>query len=144
MPNLTRTYRWMRYVPELGDNREQPKPFFLRVASGLPLTKLAELEEGFTSLTRDWANPEELANHLALLLSPYIHFGDEPLSVEGKPVETLGAYLELVIGLAGHQAFLELFETLRSYNTFTPKDALFSGRPSGGSASTAPREETRA
>lgn len=137
MANLTRTYQWQRYVPDLGDNRELPRPFFLRVASGLSLVQLAELETGFKGLDRPWESTAELAAHLALLFAPYVVFGDEPLTLEGKPIETLQGYLELIIGLAGQRAFLELFETIRSYNTFTAKDALFSGRPSGGNGTTA-------
>ena len=37
MPSLTRSFRWERFVPDLGENRELAKPFFLEIASGLSI-----------------------------------------------------------------------------------------------------------
>lgn len=46
MPNLTRTYRWERFEPHLGDNLELPpeRRFYLEVASGLTKEQLAKFE----------------------------------------------------------------------------------------------------
>lgn len=46
MPNLTRTYRWERFEPHLGDNLELPpeRRFYLEVASGLTKEQLEAFE----------------------------------------------------------------------------------------------------
>lgn len=138
MANLTRTHRWARYVPDLGDNRELERPFFLRVASGLTLEELAAFEQQLVDLGMiGGEGVATFANRLAAWLQPYVLMGEEPLSVKGQPVASLAEYLALTLSVAGHDALIELFTVVRDYNSVGPKAQLFSGPPSGGNGTTA-------
>ncbi len=138
MANLTRTYRWLRYIPDLGDNRELPKPFYLELTSGL--TKLALA--GFYERLRVWSEEkhegaEAFVEATTALLSPHVRMGAEPLSLEGRPITTLREYIAMGLDVLGESPVLELVRMVREYNELGegPKLVFFE-RPSGGTSTT--------
>lgn len=136
MAELTRTHRWLRYVPDLGDNRELPAPFYLEVASGLTKVQLVEYHEALAAWSKVKHEPEAFAAATTELLAPYVRMGREPLSVQGKPVEDLGAYVALGMEVMGESPVLELLRVVREYNELGGPKVLFSAPPSGGTSST--------
>ncbi len=138
MATLSRLHRWLQYVPDLGDNRELPQPFYLEVASGLTKLQLADYFERM----RGWSqarheSTEGMVEGLEALLAPHVRMGKEALVIDGAPVTSLRAYLALVANLLGESPLFEMLRLVPEYNQVMegPK-ATFSARLSGGSAST--------
>lgn len=137
MADLQRTYRWLRYVPDLGDNRELPKPFFLELTSGLTTVEMVE----FHRRVSEWGKAkhetlEDFVEATFRLLEPHVRMGKEPLSLRGKPVPTLKDFVALGLEVLGESPVLELLRVVREYNELGGPKVLFFGPPSGGSTTT--------
>lgn len=163
MANLKRRHAFKRWAPDIGENRELEEPaLYLEIATGLTQDQLREamavivqgaepqppLPDGLEGEALEAAlkerNAADLAAHRAVLVSalgPYVRVHGGPHTVDGLPLATLADYFVLVQGAAdyGSGAIRELLAALRSFNSFTGADELFSLRRSGGSASTAGR-----
>lgn len=135
MANLTRTHKWLRYVPDIGDNRELPAPFYLEVASGLTKVELSEYHEAFGAWAQEkCASEEAFLDSVLRLLAPLVRMGTEPLLVRGRPVPTLRDFLALAMDVMGESPVLEVLKAVRDYNTLGGPKVLFSALPSGGTA----------
>lgn len=164
MPDLTNTVRWVEYPPDLLGNLDAERPFYFLLNGSMskeqmramkdalarecgpdPLPELAEdaTEEqkaAHKDATEKWL--EEVRQAViardAAALEPFIRFGDEPLTNEGKRITTLREYFELVTSprLVGMGAFLEVRRALGAANTMEPRVSFSSGRSSGGGTST--------
>lgn len=131
MADLTRTYRWERFIPNLGDNRDQPRPFYLELASGLTKEQLAVFAEGFQKM-----DTKEGLDGLSAHYAPFVRMGEEPLVFAGKAYPTLRDYFELLFSMAGGFNSLELTHTLADFNSAAGTRRLFFERLSGGSPGT--------
>jgi hypothetical protein len=135
MANLTRTFRWERLVPDLGDNKEQPKPFYLEVASGLSILERQDvgtaLQAAFVELQDDFTT-DAYAVKAASALSGVVRLGAEPLTVAGVPVATLEEYFKLVLPFPGSPNWFEVVRALTDFNSADGSKALFFARHSGG------------
>lgn len=156
MPNLDSLIRWQPYAPDLGENRESKRPFYVELAVGLTKADLAQLGESVSALAEEPADAanenkgartedemrarlEADADTLARALTPWVRLGKEPLSVNGEAVDTLPKLLRLYTRISGGAvAMLELATALRFFNTAGGKTQLFFERLSGGSVSTTP------
>jgi len=134
MADLKRTYRWERYTPDLGDNREQPEGqrLELDVASALTGEQLAQYDaavrDAFEAAKQ---TPVELPALLAAAFAPYVRLVGSH-TVEGKPVTNLGEYLGVVTSLSGVYNLRELAQVVRDFNSVGGTGELFSQRHSGG------------
>lgn len=139
MANLTRLFRWEKFVPDLGDNKEQPKPFFLEVASGLSIIErqdvgnalkvaMEELKDDFTT--------DAYAARAAVALQDVVRMGPEPLTVKGAPVASLEEYFRLVLPFPGAPNWFEVLRAVTDSNSSEGAKALFFARHSGGSVGT--------
>lgn len=136
MADLTRTHRWLRYVPDLGDNRELAAPFYVEVASGLTKVQLSDYHAALRAWGETKHELEAFAAATTELLTPYVRMGREPLSVQGRRVLDLGAYIALGMEVMGESPVLELLRVVREYNELGGPKVLFSAPPSGGTSST--------
>jgi hypothetical protein len=138
--NLTRTFRWERFEPNLGENLELPeeKRFFLLISSGLSKVAMAELSGRFEDLQKRLASEEmteeSLIDALEAVYNGTIKVG-EPSTIDGKKVDTFRDYLAVVVGVTGLYSWLELFTALRDFNSYSGTRALFYARRSGGISS---------
>lgn len=160
MANLKRRFHFRLWAPDIGENRdlEEGPALFLELATGLTQAQLTAVTEAVTQPTaipplsegltgealaaaveaRWQANLKALRDLLVGALGPYVRIHGGPHTVDGLPLGTLEDYLVLAQGAAdfGAAAINELISALRSFNSFSGPDQLFSLRRSGGSAST--------
>lgn len=147
MPDLNSAIRWVRYEPDLGENRKQKSPFFLEVASGLTKRELENLATRVKDATAVKGPPpaegedaeawldaarDAQAERLAASYEGVVKVGSEPLSLKGKPVTGLVGYLRLIITQQGFFLLRELAAAVRNANSLEGVEALFSERHSGG------------
>jgi len=140
---LTRLWQWQKFVPDLGDNKEQPSPFYLEVAAGLTVGERQALAATLAGALAPLSETEDYEAGVALFakqaaeaLAPFVRLGKEPLEAGGKPIDSLEAYLGLVARLPGLLHWGELTEAVRTANSLEGLQALFSERRSGGSGGT--------
>lgn len=141
MAEISRTFRWQRFVPDLGDNRDLPKPFYLEVAVGITREQLDQLLAAGKELHEKAyvdgpAGVVAAVDDLAKMLSPFIRMGKEPLVVDGKTVASLRDYLELCASMPNLVNALELPMAVRFCNQLGGDQELFFERLSGGFSST--------
>lgn len=144
MASLDRLFRWERYVPDLGGNRELPQPFYLEIASGLTKQQLGDVFDAVTLAQRSAESENQtLAEYLtatipgvAAALDGVVRLGKEPLTVQGSPVSSLTEYLLLAVHTPGQVSFLEVLQALGEFNSAEGARRLFSARHSGGLATT--------
>lgn len=156
--------KWVRYVPDIGDNREQAEPLTLEVCTGLtrmelsawrdaiseakaPLAKEAqrlseEVGAGRMESGAAFAALEEAttASNVATvgIIAQYVRLVGKH-TIDGRPVETLADYVGIVSELAGGDALKELLAVVPRLNTLSEEDAVFYARLSGGLATTSRR-----
>jgi len=153
---LTR-FKWVEYVPDIGNNRELEAPLTLEVRTGLTRKELqayAEAvaktqEETVRVASKEGVTGEEVEAALvhgraALtdVLREHVRIKGSH-SIDGQPLEHIGHYLEAISYLATHSALRELLSLVPKLNTLTEDEALFSGRLSGGLATTPRRSAAK-
>lgn len=122
--------RWERYVPTLGNNRELEQPFFLRVKASMTRPEY----EAFESRLKE---APATAEGFATVFAGLVELGAEPLNVNGKPIDSIPAYLELACEQPSGELLMELTGAVRYHNSVTGAREAFFARLSGGSAFTA-------
>lgn len=135
MADLKSASRWERYVPNLGENRELERPFFLRVRTNLTRVELGEYlgrYEEFIKVDQD--DPVAFAR----VFEGIVEMGSEPLSINGQAVAGLDGYIGVLIGLTGVDLILELVEEVSRLNSVKGTRELFFARLSGGRSGTGP------
>lgn len=153
--------KWVRYIPDIGDNREQSEPLALEVCTGLtraelsawrdaiseakaPLAKEAqrlseEVGAGRVTSEAAFAALDEATkasnDSTVAVISQHVRLVGKH-TIGGRPVETLADYVGVVSELAGGDALRELLAVVPRLNTLTEEDAVFYARLSGGLATT--------
>jgi hypothetical protein len=140
MPELKRTWRWETYLPDLGENRECDRPFFVKVKTGLTKEELREWAEKWAALDPETATVDAVHD----ILAGAVEMGEEPLAIQGKPIAGLREYCHAVAEVAGLAHLHELAEAVQWCNSVHGARALFYGRLSGGIASMASHRASRA
>lgn len=130
MAQLT-AWRWERFVPNLGNNREVDKPFWFRIKSGLSKVQLAAFEKSMADI-RTTPDADVTPELLASVFSGLVEFGDEPLVVDGAAVTTLDGYFGVMLGLTSYEPFIELGHSVVELNSLSGTRTLFYERLSGG------------
>lgn len=166
MANLTRRHTFKRWVPDIGDNREQePKnQLALELAvhltmeqmdalddalSVVPTIDLSAEEAAFAAATTEEEKREinrkseektlqVLADLRIQAFKPYVRVVGGPHTINGEPLNDIGDYIRFAQTArdAGTLMVGELLAALRSFNSLRGADEVFSLRRSGGSAST--------
>lgn len=123
--------RWARYEPSIPGNAALPaaERFFLEVQGGLSTLEVRAFFTQFLEATTHEARAE--------LLAKVCRMGSVPLKLDGAEVTGLDGYLAAIWGERGQMLLTEALEMVTKANTYDGARELFSGRPSGGSASTA-------
>jgi hypothetical protein len=143
--NLDNLIRWQEFRPDLGENRNLARPFYVELAVGLTKPDLQRLAEALDTLSKtevtEGADPvahnEARAEKLAGALGEWVRMGPESLTVNGEAIDTLPKLLKLYARVsAGSVAMLELATALRWFNSTGGTTQLFFERLSGGSVST--------
>lgn len=143
MANLTRRFRWKKWAPDLGENRELPEPvLYLELATDLTAAQLEEVGERLTRKGETVATMDELRAAMRArfveALGPYVRVHGGPHTVDGQPLATFEDYVALVQQAAGAGAaqLRELQAAVLAFNSISGPDELFSLRSSGGARST--------
>lgn len=139
MANL-QLWKWKQYLPNLGGNLDEEKPFFLRLKSGLPKAE-------FVAWADRWgkAIASESVEEITAVLGEVTEMGSEPLTVNGQPISALRDYVELAMAQSNYALILEVGEAFGAFNRFgTETQVDFSARRSGGSFSTPTAPKTAA
>ncbi|MBL8909874.1 MAG: hypothetical protein JNM17_04130 [Archangium sp.] len=164
MAELKRRWTWKKWAPDLGENREvEGGPLlFLDIATGLTAAQLQEAEDRYLAATRIRPKPPELTEAmtaaeradafsqaasayrselcaaLGSAFSPCVRVHDGPHTVDGKPLANMDHYFALLIDRSdfGARHAAELFAAVRTFNSLSGPDELFSLRSSGGARST--------
>jgi hypothetical protein len=136
MPTLTRTYRWERFEPHLGNNLELPpkQRFYLEVASGLTKAQLEAF--GVEHRKAFGASAEATVDPMTAELSKHVRMGSEPLIVDGVQVATLRDYVALCFSSPGLFNYMELAEAVVEFNSVSGTFSHFSAWRSGGTSGT--------
>lgn len=144
MANLSSLIRWQPYVPDIGDNVQQKRPFYVEVAVGITKAELLALDKAQEKrpgedLPEDATEEQKLEAHLVHLsktLDPFVRMGKESLHVGERHVRTLYDLLKLYSEMAGGEvAMLELASAVGWFNSAGGRTQSFYARLSGGSAS---------
>lgn len=130
MPDLKTLGRWEKYVPNLGDNREQEKPFFLLVQADLTI----QAYSAFLGRFQAWLETpgDEPVSTFVGVFDGLVKMGSEPLSINGEPVTDFPGYVKVLLSLTGIDLVLELVQVIRHYNSVEGTRELFFERLSGG------------
>lgn len=142
MPELKSTRSWHRFAPALGENREQSKPFLLKVRVGLTKPELAAYSEKLRAVQESSATATEgksddtVVDEYVQLLDGLVEMGEEPLVVDGKPITTLRDYLLLCLTVAGYGPLIEVYHSVIYWNSVRGAREVFYARLSGGAATT--------
>ena len=140
MATLERLYRWERFAPDIGNNRELEQPFYLELAVGLTKEQMTELRAKVTEAM----SPDDRDVRLAEALSAYVRLGAEPLLIDGKPVSTLQEYFATCATLVNAANLLEVPRAFAEANSFGGMSEVFFERLSGGFTSTAAQSNGKA
>lgn len=143
MADLKSASRWEKYVPNIGENRDLPKPFHLRIRSNLTRVELGEYLQRYEAYAAKKEHQDEAAE-FAAVFEGVVEMGDEPLSIRGQPVEGLRGYFGVLLGLTGVDLVLELVEEVARRNSVKGTQELFFERLSGGRSGTGPAPGTAA
>ena len=129
MANLSRSFRWEKYTPDIGDNLEQPDGarLELEVASGLSAERVAEYRAAMQGV----ASGPGFVESLLAALTPYVRLVGTH-TIEGKPVTNLAEFVAVVGGMSGVYNVRELVNLVGDYNSAEGTSELFSKRHSGG------------
>ncbi len=132
---LTRLFRWERYEPNIGNNRqlEPAGRFYVDLAVGLAKAQLADLAAKYDAALKEKISSVPMAE----AYGPFVRMGSEPLVYEGKPVATLAEYLALCEVPENACNLVELPRALLEANSVAGNSELFFERLSGGFTSTA-------
>ena len=122
MPSFN-SWRWALYAPSIGNNKELERPFYLRLKADLPQGRLDEFFQKLRQGGEDW--------HQAF--DGLVEMGDEPLSLDGRPIEDVQSYLQAI---ATTPLLHELVGALQFHNSLNGVAASFSERLSGTSPTT--------
>ena len=136
MPTLSRTFRWERFEPHLGNNLELPpkQRFYLEVASGLSKAQLEAFGKAHQAALK--GTMEESVGPMAAELAPYVRLGAEPLIVDGQAIDTLEKYVGLVLGAVGLFNLIEVTQAVVDFNSINGSFSHFSAWRSGGTSGT--------
>lgn len=146
--DLAFTHRWRRLVPDIGDNQKAPKPFFLEVAEGVTNARMLEFREarkrfgeGATPKKGDdgkLVHPtrESLVPLMKAVVEGLVRFGDEPLKINGQPIQTIDDYLLVVACSENFYLWFELEGTIDKLNSIAGGMELFWQRQSGSPSTT--------
>lgn len=152
MATLTRRFRWKRWAPDIGENRElEGGPvLFLELATDLTAEQLSAALERASQLGEGIASREELQQRVQAAmteaLGPYVRVHGGPHTVDGRPLATFADYVALVQDSAsmGSDQLRELLAALTAFNSVRGPDELFSLRHSGGARTTDAQSAERA
>lgn len=166
MANLTRSYAFRRWVPDIGDNREQEPKNQLALELAVHLTTaqmdeveaallrvpevdFGDLEEAFRTAStpeeRQEINRQSTARMLDTLLAvrtkafePYVRVVGGPHTINGQPLASVRDYIAFAQSCRDGGTLMvgELLAALRAFNSLTGHNEVFSQRRSGGSAGT--------
>lgn len=140
MADITRTYRWEKFAPDLGNNLEleEAKRFYLEIASGLPPARLVQFEEDIGKAAKAENVAESAALYTAAMNGLVRVVGEN--TIAGTPVNTIKDYVALLIGTPETSVdlfnLIEVTVALREFNSLTGQARLFWRRHSGGLLST--------
>lgn len=136
MADITRTYRWEKFAPNLGNNLELPedKRFNLEIASGLPPARLVQFEEDIGKAAKADNVVESAVLYTAAMDGLVRVVGENTIS--GIQVNTLKDYVALLMGTPETSVdlfnLIEVTVALREFNSLTGQARLFWRRHSGG------------
>jgi hypothetical protein len=153
MANLTRTWRWEQFHPDLGENLDLPPKdrLTLRIASALPTARISDLRRDFyaaiVAAVKDERPTAEAtaaaAEAFAVVFAGIVEVvGDN--TIAGKPVATLAQYLAAILDCSGIYSLTELLEAVIGFNSLEGTQRLFSERHSGGLLSTRAQSAAKA
>lgn len=140
MANLTRTWRWERFDPDLGENRSLPEAqrFSLEVASGLTAAQLQDVFKAIASVSEaaEGDVPAVYSQALETVVRVKAPPPGQLHTIAGKPIATLKDYIDVILGMAGVYNVRELALAVREFNSISGTERLFWARQSGGSPTT--------
>ena len=131
MPSLS---RWLAFVPDIGNNREQPPADQLVLEVAASVTREALLRFSEQIKEPILAEGETADDGRLRVLSEFVRMKGGPHTLGGVVVKTMSDYARVCIGLSGHYNLRELFAAVGYFNSLSAADALFSERLSGGTA----------
>lgn len=106
MADLT-LWHWEKYAPSIGANRNLPSPFYLRIKAGIPKARLRQLLDGKATTADEW--------HAAIC--DLVEMGEEPLVLDGRPVNGLTEYLAMALEQSGGAILSELIGAIIWHNS---------------------------
>lgn len=136
MADITRTYRWEKFAPDLGNNLDLPedKRFNLEIASGLPPARLVQFEEDIGKAAKADNVVESAVLYTAAMEGLVRVVGEN--TIAGIQVNTLKDYVALLMGTPETSVdlfnLIEVTVALREFNSLTGQARLFWRRHSGG------------
>lgn len=136
-----RAWKWERFVPDIGDNRAQERPFFFRIKSGISKVEFRDFLQRVTQMKTGGENALET---IMAVFTDLVELGDEPLSINGVEVKTLSEYFERISENLNAQPYFELLGAVKDFNSLEGTRSLFFERLSGGTASTVTPATARA
>lgn len=165
--NISR-FKWVPYIPDIGDNRTHEFPLTLEVRTGLTRSELKAWGEAVAkakapvvkratelqaALAAGEIQPEQVEGELeaaakasdaamVAVIEENVRLVGEH-TVDGAPLKTMADYAALVGGLAGPSATKELLGIVPRLNTLTEEDSVFYARLSGGLATTQPQSAAK-
>lgn len=144
MANLTRSWRWETFHPDIGENLSLPEGerLALRISSGLPAERIERMRaEYVAALSGSLDEAAVLANVCKVFEGIIEVVGDN--TIDGQPVATLEQYLGVVLKASGIYSLTELVTAVAEFNSIPGTQRLFSQRHSGGLLSTRARNAVK-
>lgn len=146
MPSFSTLARWEQFVPSIANNREEQKPFFLRVHAGLTRPEydaFREKERAFWARLADEEIDPALAGQpgcaaelLDNAVTGVVELGSEPMTINGTAITAMRQLADLFVLQRGYELAMEMLGAVAWHNSFNGAKELFSARLSGGRAFT--------
>lgn len=137
MTTLTRAWRWERFAPDIGENLSLPEAdrLHLLVASGLSAARLQQHRDAYDDAASDSSSSAALVAGFSRVFDGLVRV-DGTHTIDGKKVETLEQYLEVVVESSGVYNLSELGRVVVEFNSVQGTQQLFWRRHAGGLLST--------
>lgn len=138
MANLTRSWRWETFHPDIGENLDLPPKdrLALRIASALPGERLERMRTEYgAALVSGVEDHAQVAAAFARVFGELVEVVGVH-TIDGAEVRTLEQYLAVVVRACGIYGLTELVTAVGEFNSIAGTHRLFSERHSGGLLST--------
>jgi hypothetical protein len=138
MARLETQARWVRFAPDIGNNRELAagEQLLLEVQAGLTREEMLAFA---ADIKAAGDGQDDKSEAIVAVLARHVRLVGANHRIGGRDINNVGDYAKLCNDIPDQLNMRELFGCVAHFNSLAGGEALFSERRSGGTAFTPPR-----